>query len=119
MSIYIPKELEDAVVSYTDAGEWKCSWHWDRDRSKAWGPITRKGAEEMVRDLQCEGSLDMELAAMERKIRSRYALAATIRRLIDEERVREIADSHEEGCDCQFCIAAGYVQTLGEKGQRP
>jgi hypothetical protein len=119
MSIYVSKEVVDEVAGFTDVGSWKCAWHWERDHTKAWEPLTLRGAEHMLHDLHCDGPVEEELAAAERKIRDRYDLAARLRRLIDEAKVVEIADSHDEGCDCQFCVAAGYVKTLGEKGQRP
>lgn len=116
MSIYIPQELENEVVCFTDAGEWKCSWHWDRDRSKVWSPITVKGAEQMLRDLHCDGSMEEEIAEVARKIRQRYVLASRLRALIDEARVREIADTHKDGCRCEYCIAVGYVASKAGGG---
>ena len=114
MSICLPRELEQEVVEFTDAGTWKCSWHWERDTAKAWSPITLRGAEQMLRDLNCESALAMgrEIVAATRKIQARYALALRIRRIIDDAKVSEVADSHEDGCACEFCVAAGYVRGL-------
>ena len=116
MNIYVSQELENEVVRFTDAGEWKHSWHWDRDRTKAWSPITIKGAEQMLRDLQCDGSMDAEIDAMTRRIRSRYDVANRLRALIDKARVFEVADSHEDGCECDYCVAAGYVNAARAAG---
>ena len=110
MYIHISDELENEVIRFTDAGEWKHSWHWDRDRLRSWTPITLKGAEQMLDDLGCAGSMDEEIAVVTRKIRGRYDLACRLRRLIDEAKVCEIADSHDDGCECEYCVAAGYVR---------
>jgi hypothetical protein len=108
MCICVPEALEKAVASYTDAGEWKCSWHWARDRTKSWSPITLKGAQQMLDDLKCD-SMENEIAAMTRRIERRYRLAGELRRLIHEAIVRKEADSHPVDCACEVCVAVGYA----------
>lgn len=108
----IPRELEDKVVAFTDAGSWKHSWHWDRDRNIDWQPITLKGAKQMLSDLGCGGSADEEIAACAERIRQRYAVANELRAIIRKAEIAEIADSHEEGCECEYCAAAGYAKKV-------
>ena len=104
----VPRELEDKVVAFTDAGTWKHSWHWDRNREIAWQPITLKGANQMLQDLGCGGSCDDEIASCIERIRRRYAVADELREIIRKWEITNIADSHDKGCSCEFCNAAGY-----------
>jgi hypothetical protein len=106
----IPRELEDKVVAFTDAGTWKHSWHWDRDKRIPWRPITLKGAKQMLQDLGCGGSAEDEIAACSERIRQRYAVANELREIIRKAEIAEISDSHDEGCRCEFCRQAGYVK---------
>jgi len=108
-SIFISEELQERVKKFTDAGEWKCSWHWDRDPVKTWNPITLKGAKQMLADLGCNGSMDEEIEAARRHIVSRYKVAEELRGLIQRAEIVDIADTHQEGCCCDYCRAAGYV----------
>ena len=106
----IPRDLEDRVAAFTDSGSWKHSWHWDRNRNIPWKPITLTGATQMLADLGCEGSEDEEIEQAATRIRERYSVAAELRAIIQKEEITEIADSHEEGCRCEFCRQAGYVK---------
>ena len=117
MSIHISRELEESVACYTDAGEWKHSWHWDRDRAKVWGQITLKGAYQMLADLNCEGCKHEEIAASVRRIEARYALADTLRAMIEKANITEIADTHQDDCTCEFCQQAGYVEARRDATQ--
>ena len=47
----IPHDIEERARCYTDAGSWKASWHWEYDGC---GYLTRRGAEKVLRDLECE-----------------------------------------------------------------
>jgi hypothetical protein len=105
----IPRDLENKVTAFTDAGTWKHSWHWDRNRAIPWQPITLKGAKQMLADLGCDGSDDEEIAACSERIRQRYAVADELREIIRKAEITEIADSHDGGCRCEFCKQAGYV----------
>ena len=76
----IPDSLSESAAEFTDAGQWKCSWHWKRNH---YGRITLEGAEQILRDLQCEDEA-REIAQAVRRIRRRYRFARTVRALIAE-----------------------------------
>ena len=105
----VPPEVYENVVKFTDAGTWKHSWHWDRDKNYAWNPISIVGAKQMLRDLRCDGDMKDEIERTLGKIQERYALADTLREIIRRAELHEEADSHEESCRCEVCRKAGYV----------
>jgi len=109
-NIYLPENMEARVKKFTDAGQWKHSWHWERDRTKPWGRLTLQGAKQMLNDLHCDGSIEKEVEAATAKIKERYALAAELESQIRKAEIEEVADTHPEGCGCEWCQAAGYVK---------
>jgi hypothetical protein len=78
----ITEEMRDQVCKYTDAGTWKASWHWDRDKN---GSVTIKGARQMLRDLGCGGCEGDEILDAVYDIRQRYKLAEELRAAIEAE----------------------------------
>lgn len=77
----IPEELVGRAKTFTDSGNWKSSWHWERSQH---GSLTRTGAEQMLADLGCNDEA-AEIHEAIAAIRSRYALADEIRQHLDDE----------------------------------
>ena len=75
----ITSKMQERATAYTDAGTWKCSWHWKRTSS---GSVTLDGARQMLHDLKCEGSEGVEMLEEIQQIRDRYKLADEIREVI-------------------------------------
>jgi hypothetical protein len=70
------EELLKQAREYTDAGEWKHSWHWPRGE---YGPDV-KTLESALKDLHCGNEIIMEreLADAINRIKARYKLATKI-----------------------------------------
>ena len=104
-TVHIDEPTFHEITKFTDTRNWSCSWHWKRNHN---GILLLEGAKTMLNDLDCH-DMASDIADATERIHRRYELAAIVKAKIQKAEIEEIADTHQDGCRCDVCVAAGYV----------
>ena len=104
-TVHLDEATLHEIMKFTDTKGWSCSWHWKRDHN---GSLLLEGAKTMLNDLGCD-DVGREITDAVARIHRRYELAAILKAKIQKAEIEEIADTHQDGCHCEVCVAAGYV----------